>query len=176
MTKKELLEKFPFALKSFKYGVFGKAGECMPCAYFETCDKMLPGFIKPGKCGGPFHKENNHTKYFIKYFDTDSSDNLYKLDEIQLNTDNWFYVQIDASIRFAFHKYEFSYPKYCIVEKEDHNMIFHVYRNIDNEKDLLDWCNKEIYVVDELKRTVDANSIDCDSNDDNWIKYEFKFY
>lgn len=54
MTKKELLEKFPFA---FKYGVFGKAGECMSCAYFETCDKMLPGFIKPGKCGGPFYKK-----------------------------------------------------------------------------------------------------------------------
>lgn len=60
MTKKELLEKFPFAFKSFKYGVFGKAGECMSCEYFETCDKMLPGFIKPGKCGGPFYKKNKY--------------------------------------------------------------------------------------------------------------------
>lgn len=57
MTKKELLEKFPFA---FKYGVFGKSGECMSCAYSETCDKMLPGFIKPGKCGGPFYKKNKY--------------------------------------------------------------------------------------------------------------------
>ena len=55
MTKKELLEKFPFI---FKNGCFGKSGECMSCAYFETCDKMLPGFIKPGKCRGSFYKEN----------------------------------------------------------------------------------------------------------------------
>lgn len=173
MTKKELLKKFMFA---FKNDVFGKACECMSCAYFETCDKMLPGFIKPGKCRGPFYGENKQTKYFIKYFDTDSSsDNLYKLDEIQLNGDNWFYVQIDASIRFVFNKYGFSYPKYCIVEKEDHNVIFYIYRNINNEKDLIDWCNKGAYVIDELKRTADANSTDSDSNDDNWIKYEFKF-
>ena len=54
-------------------------------------------------------------------------------------------------------------------------MIFHIYRNIDNENDLLDWCNKEIYVADELKRSADANSTDSDPDDDNWIKYEFKF-
>jgi len=48
MTKNEILKKFPFADNS---------GECMSCAYFEICDKMLPGFIRPRKCGGPFYKE-----------------------------------------------------------------------------------------------------------------------
>ena len=48
MTKKELQKKFPFA---------GNCGECTSCAYFEICDKMLPCFIRPRKCGGPFYKE-----------------------------------------------------------------------------------------------------------------------
>lgn len=119
------------------------------------------------------NKEVKQTRYFMKYFDTNLRS--YKLDEILLNADNWFYVQIDASIRFAFYKYGFSYPKYCTVEHYDHNMTFHIYRNIDNEKELLNWCNRGIYVFDELKRFADANSTDCDPNDDNWIKYEFKF-
>ena len=54
MTKNEILKKLPFA---FKYGVFGLACECMSCTYFETCDKMLPGFTRPRKCGGLFYKE-----------------------------------------------------------------------------------------------------------------------
>jgi len=45
MTKEEIIKKFPFA---------GNSGECISCAYFEICDKMLPGFIRPRKCGGPF--------------------------------------------------------------------------------------------------------------------------
>lgn len=52
MTKDEIIKKFPFSIKPI-----GKAGICTNCTYFENCDKMLPGFIKPGKCGGPFYKE-----------------------------------------------------------------------------------------------------------------------
>ena len=51
MTKNEILKKFPFSLK------YGSSSECIYCAYFEICDKMLPGFIRPRKCGGPFYKE-----------------------------------------------------------------------------------------------------------------------
>ena len=54
MTKQEILKKFPWA---FKYGAYGHSGECMSCAYFEICDKMLPGFTRPRKCGGPFYKD-----------------------------------------------------------------------------------------------------------------------
>ena len=46
MTKQELNKKFQFA---------GKDGVCAGCAYVDFCDKILPGFNKPGKCGGPFH-------------------------------------------------------------------------------------------------------------------------
>ena len=53
MTKQEILKKFPYA---FKYGVYGSSCEFTICAYFNTCDKILPGFIRPRKCDGPFYK------------------------------------------------------------------------------------------------------------------------
>ena len=53
MTKKELDKKFPFS---------GKDGECSDCEYTEHCDKILPGFNKPGKCGGPFEKDGKKEK------------------------------------------------------------------------------------------------------------------
>lgn len=59
MTKKEISEKFPFAKDS---GFFGNCGVCTLCSYFETCDKMLPGFTKPRKCFGPFVKSNELIK------------------------------------------------------------------------------------------------------------------
>ena len=53
MTKKELDKKFPFS---------GKDGKCSNCEYTEHCDKILPGFNKPGKCGGPFEKDSKKEK------------------------------------------------------------------------------------------------------------------
>lgn len=53
MTKKELDKKFPFS---------GKDGKCSDCEYTEHCDKILPGFNKPGKCGGPFEKDGKKEK------------------------------------------------------------------------------------------------------------------
>lgn len=49
MTAKELDKKFKFA---------GKTGLCVDCAYVGHCDKILPGYNMPGKCGGPFNKDN----------------------------------------------------------------------------------------------------------------------
>lgn len=46
MTLKEIKKKFPFS---------GTDGACKFCAYIEHCDKILPGMIKPNKCGGPFY-------------------------------------------------------------------------------------------------------------------------
>ena len=36
--------------------VMVKWGVCTICSYFETCDNILPGFIRPEKCDGPFCK------------------------------------------------------------------------------------------------------------------------
>ena len=49
MTKKEIEKKFKFS---------GKDGECSDCEYVDHCDKILPGFNKPGKCAGSFHKDD----------------------------------------------------------------------------------------------------------------------
>lgn len=56
MTKEEIKKKFPLSADNHLYG---KCGECTLCGYFNICDKMLPGYIRPGKCGGPFYKINN---------------------------------------------------------------------------------------------------------------------
>ena len=53
MTKKEIEKKFKFS---------GKDGECSGCEYGDHCDKILPGFNKPGKCGGPFEKDSKKEK------------------------------------------------------------------------------------------------------------------
>ena len=58
MTKEEIIKKFPFSIDKHM-SLYGKSGECTLCGYFDICDKMLPGFIRPGKCGGPFYKINN---------------------------------------------------------------------------------------------------------------------
>ena len=58
MTKEQIIKKFPFAADKHM-SLYGKTGECTLCVYFDVCDKILPGFIRPGKCGGPFYKINN---------------------------------------------------------------------------------------------------------------------
>ena len=47
MTIKEIKKNFPFS---------GTDGACKFCTYIGQCDKILPGLIKPNKCGGPFYK------------------------------------------------------------------------------------------------------------------------
>ena len=42
------------------------------------------------------------TKYYKKYFDQNKHEFVYE--EIPLNKENWWYVQVDASIRFCFLK------------------------------------------------------------------------
>lgn len=56
MTKEEIIKQFPFFVDNYLYGKFG---ECTICAYFNFCDKILPGFIRPGKCSGLFYKINH---------------------------------------------------------------------------------------------------------------------
>jgi len=56
MTKEEIIKKFSFSVDNRLYG---KSGECAICSYFDFCDKILPGFIRPGKCSGPFYNINH---------------------------------------------------------------------------------------------------------------------
>lgn len=61
MTLKEIKKNFPFS---------GNSGSCRFCLYLKTCDKILPGLIKPIKCGGPFYKFDED--------DCDSQENVCK--------------------------------------------------------------------------------------------------
>lgn len=55
MTKEEIKKQFPF---NYNEHFYGEMGVCTLCSYFETCDKILPGFIRPQKCGGPFMRND----------------------------------------------------------------------------------------------------------------------
>ena len=114
---------------------------------------------------------NGQTKYFWKEIDKKTM--KFKLTEIPLNKENWFYVQVDASIRTSFYKYNFQIPSFVIVTKLSHYMLFEIVRDKINKKELLDWSEKYNFLCEELKHQAQCNSSDeYECND--WIKYEFK--
>ena len=117
-------------------------------------------------------KLNRQTKYFWKDFNHDTME--FELKEIPFNMENWFYVQVDATIRTTFYKYGFPIPPYVIVEKLTHYMTFYIVRDkISNVKELNEWGEKWIFIKDELDRQAKCNSTDME-DDEYWVKYEFK--
>jgi hypothetical protein len=116
---------------------------------------------------------SKQTKYYKKYFDINKHDFVYE--EIPLNRNNWWYVQVDASIRYAFLKHNLQLPKYVVVEDVTHYITFKIYReNIKNFKELQEYNKKLNYVLDELKFQAECNSSDEYDDPDYWVKYEFK--
>ena len=115
---------------------------------------------------------SKQTKYFKQVFNKETL--KFELEEIPLGRDTWWYVQVDASIRYAFLKHNLQLPKYVVVEEVTHYITFKIYReNIKNFKELQEYNEKLKYVFDELKMQADCNSSDSDE-DDYWVKYEFK--
>ena len=113
---------------------------------------------------------SKQTKYFWKEYNKDKME--FELVEIPFNKENWFYVQIDATIRTAFLKHNFPLPPYVIVEKLTNYMAFYIVRDkINNEKELLNWCEKWIFIKNDLDIQAKANSNEFD---DNGVIYEFK--
>lgn len=109
--------------------------------------------------------KNMKTKFYFRVFSHDIKE--FVLKELPLNKDNWFYVEMDASIRTAFMKYGFSLPKYVIIEElSDFTNITIVRNDITNEKELSEWFGKHIFVQDELN--IQAR---CNSTED--IEYKF---
>ena len=98
----------------------------------------------------------------------------FKLEEIPLNRDNWYYVQLDASVRTVFLKYNCPLPKYGIIEELTHYTIINLVRdNVKSEKDLLHWYKNRSNIQSDLDIQAKCNSNDIEENE-NWIKYEFK--
>lgn len=115
---------------------------------------------------------SKQTKYFKDVFNKKTL--KLELEEIPLGKDTWWYVQVDASVRYAFVKYKVPLPKYVVVEERTHYITFKIYReNIKNIKELQLYNEKYICILDELKHQADCNSSNEDE-DEYWVKYEFK--
>lgn len=113
------------------------------------------------------------TKYFAKEYNTEKGE--FELIEIPLNRDNWFYVQLDGTVRTSFFKYGFPYPKYAIIEKHTNYMIIELFReDIKDEKEVKDWELRHSFVESELDLAAKFNSRDEEDDIENWMKIEFK--
>jgi hypothetical protein len=111
----------------------------------------------------------NQTKYFRKVWN--SEDKKFEYTEIPFNRDNWFYVQMDASVRTAFLKYNCHVPKYGIIEELPNNTMIYLFRDdIKTEIGLVNWEEKWRYVQSELDIQAEVNS----NHDDNLTSYKFK--
>ena len=116
---------------------------------------------------------SKQTKYFKQVFN--SKTHKFELEHVPLGRNTWWYVQLDATIRTTFLKYGFPLPKYVVFDELTHHTIINVFRStIKNEKELLQWKEKYIYVLDELKHQAEFNSIDSEDDETNFIRYEFK--
>lgn len=115
---------------------------------------------------------SKQTKYYKKTFNQNTQ--KFELTEIPLNRNNWWYVQLDGTIRYAFLKNKCPLPKYVILEELPNHTHINVFRSpIKNEKELLEWNEKYFYVYSELKFQGDCNSTE-EYEDVQQMKYEFK--
>ena len=114
----------------------------------------------------------NQTKYYKKYFDQEKSDFVYE--EISLNKKNWWYVQVDASIRYAFLKHHFKLPRQVVIQFCSHYTYINIFRApLNTISQVKKWEEKYLWVLDELEQQAKCNSTDNEDNE-NWVKYEFK--
>lgn len=96
------------------------------------------------------------TKYYEWQWNTND-----KPKEIILDKENWYLVQIDASIRYIFHKYNLTIPKYALVKTINDKHIIEIARpNIFNIKDFITFENALIDVNNELKQALIVNEVE----------------
>jgi len=112
------------------------------------------------------------TKYYKNLYN--SKLGKFELIEIPLNKDNWWYVQLDASIRFAFMKYIGLIPETVIIEPSSHYTTIKIIRpNFNNLEEVNTWLQNRIFVLDELNQQAKCNSTDNEDNED-WVIYNFE--
>ena len=85
--------------------------------------------------------------------------------EIELNRKNMWYVQLDASIRYAFIDRGVSFPKAVYVEDVNYNGYIVTYirivrANLITHEDVMRWVENKIYIMDDLKHQAECNSSD----------------
>jgi len=112
------------------------------------------------------------TKYYKNLYNSKLGN--FELIEIPLNKDNWWYVQLDASIRFAFMKYIGLIPKTVIIEQSSHYTTIKIIRpNFNNLEEVNIWLQNRIFILDELNQQAKCNSTDNEDNED-WVIYNFE--
>jgi hypothetical protein len=86
--------------------------------------------------------------------------------------DNWFFGQMEASIRMAFCKYKLPIPKYAFIDRMyrtcNQMTIVLVRDNVRNEKEASKWVVDYLCVLDDLEHQAWANS------DEDNIVFKFK--
>lgn len=114
---------------------------------------------------------SKQTKYYRRIYNRDLS--KFELKEIPLNRDNWYYVQLDATVRTTFLIYDCPLPKYGIIEELTHYIIINLFRDdLKNENDLNKWLEKSICIQSDLDLQAKCNSTSIEDIDD-WIEYKF---
>ena len=114
---------------------------------------------------------SKQTKYYRRIYNRDLS--KFELEEIPLNRDNWYYVQLDATVRTTFLTYDCPLPKYGIIEELTHCIVINLFRDdIKNEDDLKKWFEKSICIQSDLDLQAKCNSTSIEDIDD-WIEYKF---
>ena len=112
------------------------------------------------------------TKYYKNLYNSKLGN--FELIEIPLNKDNWWYVQLDASIRFAFMKYIGLIPETVIIEQSSHYTTIKIIRpNFNNLEEVNIWLQNRIFILDELNQQAKCNSTDNEDNED-WVIYNFE--
>lgn len=116
---------------------------------------------------------SEQTKYYKYFFNQDTKE--FEMTEIPLNRDNWGYVQLDASIRTTFLKFNTRFPKYVVITEIDHYIWLTIYRaDIEDAEELLNWHQNKSLVFSELNQQAEANSTYMDVDDDNYIIFKQK--
>ena len=112
------------------------------------------------------------TKYYKNLYN--SKLGKFELIEIPLNKEYWWYVQLDASIRFAFMKYIGLIPETVIIEPSSHYTTIKIIRpNFNNLEEVNIWLQNRIFILDELNQQAKCNSTDNEDNED-WVIYNFE--
>ena len=93
-----------------------------------------------------------------QYFKKDSSTN-YTLENVPLNNENLWFVQLDGGIRTAFMKYDVPLPKFVIVEFYNCFTDINIVRDdVSNISEADKWLHNKVFVFDELQKQAEANS------------------
>lgn len=115
---------------------------------------------------------NLQTKYYTNLYNSKLGN--FELIEIPLNKDNWWYVQLDTSIRFVFMKYIGLLPETVIIETSSHYTTIKIIRpNLNNLEEVNLWLQRKLSICDELNQQTKCNSLD-NEDIDNWNIYNFE--